>query len=49
MGKIKDVSIPDESEYVEDKIQRELRAKWKPRKKKGGFRMKWTFKKSKND
>lgn len=25
--------------------KRELRAKWKPRKKKGGFCMKWTFKK----
>ena len=43
MGKMKDLSIPDESEYVEDKI---LRAKWKPRKKKGGFRMKWAFKKA---
>lgn len=49
MGKMKDMSIPDESEFVADKARQELRSKWKPRKKKGGFRMKWTFKKAKRD
>ena len=34
---------------TKEKEPRELRARWKARKKKGGFRMKWAFKKVKSD
>lgn len=45
MGKMKDLSIPDESEYVEDMRRKEMVGRWKIRKKKGG--MKWVWKRRK--